>query len=146
VLVVLVSLATIALILDAVDGQVARRTGTTTPLGARFDGEIDAFLILVLSVFAAGSLGPWVLAIGAFRYVFVVAGWYLPWLQGPLEPSYARKTVAALQGIVLVVASAQFVPIPLMGAVVGAALGLLCWSFGRDIRSLWLAGRMLPVS
>src|SRR5262252_1614147 len=35
----LVTLSTIALVLDAVDGQVARRTGTATPLGARIDGE-----------------------------------------------------------------------------------------------------------
>ena len=46
----LVTLSTIALVLDAVDGQVARRTGTATPLGARIDGEVDAFLILLLSI------------------------------------------------------------------------------------------------
>ncbi len=40
----LVALASAALVLDAVDGQVARRTGTATALGARFDGEVDAFL------------------------------------------------------------------------------------------------------
>src|SRR5690349_6033137 len=44
----LVTLSSIALALDAVDGQVARRTGTATPLGARFDSEADAFLILML--------------------------------------------------------------------------------------------------
>ena len=43
--------ATVALVLDAVDGQVARRTGTANPLGARLDGEVDAFLILLLSIF-----------------------------------------------------------------------------------------------
>ena len=37
----LVTLSTVALVLDAVDGQVARRTGTATPLGARIDGEGD---------------------------------------------------------------------------------------------------------
>src|SRR5690348_8135692 len=41
----LVTLSTIALILDAVDGHVARRTGTATPLGGRIDAEVDAFLI-----------------------------------------------------------------------------------------------------
>ena len=44
-----------ALALDGVDGQVARRTGTASELGARFDMEVDAFLILVLSV-AAGRV------------------------------------------------------------------------------------------
>lgn len=53
-----------ALALDAVDGPVARRTGTVTAFGGRFDGEVDAFLILVLSVVVAPSLGWWVLEIG----------------------------------------------------------------------------------
>ena len=46
----LVALASLALALDFVDGQVARRTGTASALGARLDGEVDAFLILALSV------------------------------------------------------------------------------------------------
>ena len=49
----LVTLAAVALALDAADGLVARRTGTATALGARFDGEVDAFLILALSVYVA---------------------------------------------------------------------------------------------
>ena len=69
----LVSLAAVALALDAVDGWVARRTRTTATLGARFDGEVDAFLILVLSVYVARSAGAWVLAIGAARYAFLAA-------------------------------------------------------------------------
>lgn len=134
---VLAALTAVALVLDAVDGQVARRTGTVSPLGARFDMEVDAFLILVLSVYVALWLGPWVLLIGAMRYVFVAAAWALPWLNGALPPSMARKTVAALQGIVLLVAAAGIVP-PAAGlAAVLGALVLLVWSFGRDIGWLW---------
>ena len=48
-----VGLAVVALVLDAVDGWVARRTGTVSALGARFDMEVDAFLILVLSLYVA---------------------------------------------------------------------------------------------
>ena len=60
----LVTLSTVALVLDAVDGQVARRTGTATPLGARFDAEADAFLILLLSIYVSQAYGGWVLVIG----------------------------------------------------------------------------------
>ncbi|WP_078872394.1 CDP-alcohol phosphatidyltransferase family protein [Streptomyces sp. NRRL S-337] len=134
---VLTALATVALILDAVDGQVARRTGTATPLGARFDMEVDAFLILVLCVYVAMPLGVWVLAIGLMRYAFVAASWLWPWLRGALPPSMARKTVAALQGVVLVVAGAGIVPRAVAGAAVATALALLVWSFGRDVRWLW---------
>ena len=45
----LVAIATVALVLDAVDGRVARVTGTVSAFGARLDGEADAFLMLVLS-------------------------------------------------------------------------------------------------
>src|SRR5215468_2986115 len=64
----LVTLSTVALVLDAVDGQVARRTGTATPVGARIDCEVDAFLILLLSIAVSRDHGGWVLAIGAARY------------------------------------------------------------------------------
>jgi phosphatidylglycerophosphate synthase len=137
----LVTLAAVALALDAVDGQVARRTGTTSRLGARFDMEVDAFLILVLSVLVAGSLGWWVLAIGALRYAFVAAAVVLPWLNGALPPRFSRKTVAAVQGIVLVVASAGVLAVPVASALVGLSLALLCWSFGRDVGLLWWVQR-----
>jgi phosphatidylglycerophosphate synthase len=133
----LVTLAAVALLLDAVDGQVARRTGTISRLGARFDMETDAFLLLVLGVFVAQSLGWWVLAIGGFRYAFVVAGRGLPWLRGALPPRLSRKTVAAVQGVALVVAGAGVVPGPWATGSVGLALALLGWSFGRDIGWLW---------
>lgn len=133
----LVALTTVALALDAVDGQVARRTGTATAFGARFDMEADAFLILVLSVHVATSTGAWVVAIGAMRYVFVAAARFLPWLSGPLPPSMARKTVAAVQGVVLLVAAAGILPPVPAYAAVAVALALLVWSFARDIRWLW---------
>ncbi|SEG67137.1 CDP-alcohol phosphatidyltransferase [Thermomonospora echinospora] len=133
----IVALATVALVLDGVDGQVARRTGTVSALGARFDMETDAFLVLVLSVFAARSLGVWVLAIGAMRYVFVAASWAAPWLRASLPPSFARKTVAATQGVILVVAIAGVTSRPVAAGLVGAALAALVWSFGRDVRWLW---------
>jgi phosphatidylglycerophosphate synthase len=134
---VLVALTTVALILDAVDGQVARRTGTASALGARFDMEVDAFLILVLSVYVATSQGPWVLLIGGMRYAFVAAARVLPWLNGALPPSMARKTVAACQGIFLLVAAAGILPSTAAFGVVLVALSSLCWSFGRDIGYLW---------
>jgi phosphatidylglycerophosphate synthase len=137
----LVVLAAVALALDAVDGKVARRTGTASAVGARFDMEVDAFLILVLSVHVAGIVGPWALAIGAMRYAFVAAGRVLPWLRGPVPPSYAAKTVAAVQGVVLVVAAARLLPEPVTVALVAGALALLVWSFGRSVLLLRQARR-----
>jgi phosphatidylglycerophosphate synthase len=134
---VLVPLAAMALALDAVDGWVARRTGTVSELGARFDMEADAFLILVLSGFVADSLGGWVLAIGLMRYAFAAAGWVVPWMRAELPPRYWRKVVAATQGVVLVVAASGLLPRPVAVALVVLALALLVESFGRDVGWLW---------
>jgi phosphatidylglycerophosphate synthase len=138
-MVALVTLVGVALALDGVDGQVARRTGSSSPLGARFDMEIDAFLILVLSVFVAGTFGWWTIAIGAYRYLFVAASWAAPWLTAPLPPKFSRKVVAATQGVALVVATSHLLPGWLAGAGLVAALVSLTWSFGRDIQWLWRA-------
>ncbi|MEV4417520.1 CDP-alcohol phosphatidyltransferase family protein [Catellatospora sp. NPDC049609] len=134
---VLVAIAIVALALDAVDGRVARHTGTTSAFGARFDMETDAFLILVLSVYAARSVGLWVLSIGAMRYAYVAASWALPWLRGQLFPRYWRKVVAAIQGIALTVAAADVLAQPLTVTVLAVALVLLTESFGRDVVWLW---------
>jgi phosphatidylglycerophosphate synthase len=132
----LVSLTAVALVLDAVDGQVARRTGTATPLGGRLDGEVDAFLILLLSIGVSRDYGRWVLVIGAARYALLLAGWLIPWLAAPLPPRYWRKVVAAVQGIVLTVAVSGVLD-RLAGMIaVAAALALLAESFGRDV--IWL--------
>lgn len=134
----LVVLATAAMLLDAADGQVARRTATQSPFGARFDGEADAFLILVLSVFTARWVAGWVLLIGAARYAFAAAGCLLPWLRRELPFRYWRKVVTAVQGIVLTVAAAGVAPWIVSLTALGLALGLLVESFGRDVLWLWI--------
>jgi phosphatidylglycerophosphate synthase len=134
---VLVTLTVIALLLDAVDGQVARRSRTASAFGARFDMEVDAFLLLVLSLLLVEPLGWWALAVGAMRYGFVALGLALPWLTAGLPPRFSRKVVAAVQGVVLVVAVAGVLPQGAAAAAVGAALAALCWSFGLDARWLY---------
>jgi phosphatidylglycerophosphate synthase len=130
-------LTVVALALDAVDGRVARRTGTTSSFGGRFDGEVDAFLILVLSVYVAADFGAWTMAGGLVRYVFGLAVWVLPWMRAHLMYRHWRKVVAAIQGIVLAVAAADVVPrwFAMAGLVLG--LALLAESFGRDVGWLW---------
>jgi phosphatidylglycerophosphate synthase len=133
----LVTLAAAALVLDAVDGWLARCTGTATALGARFDGEVDAFLILALSVYVAPACGAWVLAIGAARYLFLAGEWLLPWMRPPLPPRRWRQVVAATQGVVLAVAAAGVLPLALTQALLLAALALLAVSMGESVWWLW---------
>jgi phosphatidylglycerophosphate synthase len=133
----IVTLAAVALALDAADGRVARRTGTESALGARFDGEVDAFLILALSVSVAPACGIWVAAIGAARYVFLAGEWLLPWMRAPLPPRRWRKVVAAAQGVLLTVAVAAVLPRPLMQVLLAAAAALLAASMGECTWWLW---------
>jgi phosphatidylglycerophosphate synthase len=140
----LVVLAAVALALDAVDGWVARRTGTASAAGARFDGEVDAFLILALSVYVAPTYGAWVLAIGAARYVFLAGEWLLPWMRAPLPPRRWRKVVAAAQGVVLAVAASAVLPRALTQALLVAALALLTASMGQCTWWLWRRRQAAP--
>ena len=145
---VLVTLCAVALVLDAVDGQVARRTGTVSPLGARFDMETDAFLILVLSIHVARDLGWWVLGIGAARYLLLlvrVASRWMPWLHGQVPPRRWRKAVAAHQGIALTVATAEVLPATAATVAVAAGLVLLLVSFGTEVATLRRRARQKAV-
>ena len=138
----LVVIAAVALALDGVDGQVARRTGTVSALGARFDMEVDAFLVLVLSIHVAVVVTPWALVVGGMRYAFVAASWVLPWLRGALPTRFSAKVVAAAAGIVLVVAAAGVLPTVLAIALVIALLAAVTWSFGQSVAWLWRARRV----
>ncbi len=138
----LVGLAVLALVLDGVDGWVARRTGTVSVLGARFDMEVDAFLILALSVYVGLTISPWAFAMGAARYVAWAAGSVVPWMGATVPPRYWRKPVAAIQGIVLTVAVAHILPAPAMSALILVALVLLAESFGRDVVWQWRQRRV----
>jgi phosphatidylglycerophosphate synthase len=133
----LVALASAALALDFVDGWLARRTRTQSPLGARLDGEVDAFLILVLSIEVAPTAGGWVLLIGLARYLFYAAGWALPWLRAPLPRRDWRKTVTASQGVALVIAASGVPPLSVSRLLLAVALAMLAESFGRDVWWLW---------
>ncbi len=130
----------LALSLDAVDGWLARRLGLASPFGARFDLEIDALMILILSllVWLSGRAGIWALAIGGMRYGFVVLAMIWPPARQPLPPRWRRKAVCALIGVLLLIAILPPIPPWLAGAAAALALLSQLASFGSDLA--WLAG------
>jgi phosphatidylglycerophosphate synthase len=142
----IVLLAGGAMALDFVDGKVARSTGTSSAFGARFDMEVDAFLLMVLSVLVwqSGKAGAWVLGIGALRYLFVGTALVWPALNGELPHSMRRKTVCVVQGASLIFALLPFVPAEAAMVVAASALASLVWSFAVDVR--WLAAHPPQVS
>jgi len=143
---VLVTLASVALALDYVDGRVARHTRTSSALGAWLDGEVDAFLILALSIEVAPFAGAWALVIGLARYAFLVAGLALPWLRAPLPRRDWRKTVTASQGVALVIAASGVTPSWVSRVLLAVALAMLVESFGRDVWWLWRHRHVAPAS
>jgi phosphatidylglycerophosphate synthase len=136
-----IALALVALALDGVDGAVARRTGSETPFGARFDMELDAFLILALAmlVWTSTPLGFWVVWMGLIRYLFVLAGWLWAPLEADLPPSFRRKLVCVVQVAALLVALVPVVPASVAAGVCAVALALLGYSFAVDV--VWLVRR-----
>jgi phosphatidylglycerophosphate synthase len=122
-----------AFFLDAVDGPVARRTGTTSAAGARMDTSTDAALVLVLSFATAAAIGSWTLCIGAAYYVFQAAGYFRPHLRATLPPSAARKAIGALQPFALLLALVPGVPPAFAATALALALALLMFSFTRDV-------------
>lgn len=137
------ALAAVALVLDGLDGMAARKFGVASAFGARFDMEVDAFLILVLSVLALGlgKAGPWVLAIGIMRPAYVALGMIWPVLAGPVPPAWRRKAIAVVQGWTLAALLTPVVQPPMSELVAAAALALLVYSFGIDIVMLVRARR-----
>ena len=133
-----VALAALAEALDAVDGWVARRHGVASAFGARFDMETDSLFVLLLAVllWRFDKVGAWIIAAGALRYTFAVAGWFLPRLRAPLPPSTRRQAVCVTMVLALIVALAPPVAPPLATVIAAGALAILTWSFAIDVHAL----------
>ena len=127
--------ASLALILDGLDGLVARATHGESAYGAQLDMEFDALLMLILSWLAVqwGQAGAWVLFCGLARYVWIAVQMAVPWFRRSLPESFRRKTacVVGIVGLIMTVA-----PLPwsvLWAATATATLGISFW-----IDAAWL--------
>ena len=138
------ALASGALLLDGLDGFLARRLGQVSAFGARFDMETDAFAMLVLAilVYALGQAGPWVLLSGLLRYIFMGGGWVYPPLAATLPPKKRRQTLCVVQMAALILALAPPVTPTMAGWICLAGLILLGYSFAVDTAWLMRHGRM----
>ena len=139
-----VGFATLVTALDGVDGWLARRSGMASAFGARFDMEVDALLILVLSLLAwyYGKAGAWVVLSGLLRYLFVAAGQVWRWMRATLPASRRRQTVCVVQVLSLIVVLLPEVAPPASVAIAAGSLAVLGWSFAVDTWWLWShAGR-----
>lgn len=127
------------ILLDGLDGWLARRHAIASAFGARYDMEIDALLILALSVLAwrYGKAGAWVVASGLMRYAFVAAGAVAPWLRGSLLPSRRRQAICVVQIGSLALVMLPGIEPPASTWLAAAALAALTYSFLVDTVWLW---------
>ena len=125
--------------LDGVDGWLARRHDIASRFGARFDMEIDALLILALSVLAwrHDKAGAWVIASGLLRYVFVAGGAVAPWLRAALPPSRRRQAICVVQIAALTIVMLPAIHPPASTLLAAGALAALIGSFLVDTLWLW---------
>jgi phosphatidylglycerophosphate synthase len=132
------ALGVAVVLLDGVDGWIARRSGTASAFGARFDMEVDAVLILVLAALAwqHGKAGAWILLAGLLRYLFVAAGSLSTRMRRPLPESRRRKVLCIVQAASLIVIVLPAVRPPASVWIAALSLAALCYSFLVD--TLWL--------
>lgn len=121
--------------LDALDGYVARRTGTASARGALLDSGVDGSLVLVLSLVHLG-LAPWALAGGLLWPAFVAVQAVRPAWRRTLPHSARRKVVGGTLTGTLAIGAAPLWPDALVQVAVAVAVLGVTWSFARDVR--WL--------
>jgi phosphatidylglycerophosphate synthase len=126
-------------VLDGLDGWLARRDRIASRFGARFDMEIDALLILALSVLAwrHEKAGAWVAVSGLLRYAFVAGGTIAPWLRAPLPPSRRRQAICVIQIGALTLVMLPSIGPPASTLLAAGALAALSYSFLIDTVWLW---------
>jgi phosphatidylglycerophosphate synthase len=122
---------------DGVDGWIARKRGEASVFGAQFDMETDAHIVMLMSVYLVVAVGyaPWVLAIGALRYIYVLMRWALPAREVRERRSSWARIIYSLVALSLALACCRqwrTVAEPLLGA----ALMSLIWSFTPDFMAL----------
>ncbi len=118
-----VALVVSLLVLDGVDGRVARARGESSALGASLDMETDALTVMVLTLllWTRGTVGPWVLVAGLWRYVLAVATALVPAI-GDAPPSRLYRTLFGVLMLALACAFAPWAPLARASAAFGTAL------------------------
>jgi len=133
----IIGLSILFILLDCLDGWLARKNGEETAFGAFFDKETDAYFMLVLCLLLVlgGRTETWILSIGFFRYGFVVLVYFFGTnIQQEKKTRRARHVFTAVMIILL----ALFLPIQTIEKPLAVtALLLLFISFGSDTRAVF---------
>lgn len=127
------------LVLDGLDGWVARRFHESSAFGAKLDMETDALLVAVVTVKLAVShrLGPWILIPGLLRYAYAVAVRF-----ATVRAEAPRSSLGRVVFVVLVLClEASLWPVePIFRPLALAAAVLTAYSFA--VSAYWSFSRL----
>jgi phosphatidylglycerophosphate synthase len=130
--------AALVLLLDGVDGWLARRFRLVSRYGETLDKEVDAFFTLALSIalHESGRFGAWILIPGALRYLFVL---FIRLAGPPTTREQASRWSRAIGAAMLTGLTLSLLPIgiwavAIAGSVTAAVLASFSVSFWRLYR------------
>jgi phosphatidylglycerophosphate synthase len=114
------------LVVDGLDGYLARSRGEASAFGAAYDMETDALSVMVLALLLReeGIAGSWVLAAGLWRFVYAIGVAVWPAL-GDSPPSPIYRWIFTALMVSLAIAFLPLGPV----AWAAAALGTILVSF-----------------
>ncbi len=135
---IFILLAFIALILDGVDGFIARKYKESDSFGISFDQEADNLMLLILSlsVYLNKNIGIIIFLIPMYRYIFISSMYRFLWLKRELPKSFIRKFVCIFTSILLIMSHISYLDEYIMINIVFFALFIITFSFAKDI--IWL--------
>jgi phosphatidylglycerophosphate synthase len=122
------------LVLDGLDGWLARRFGRASDFGARYDVEVDALFVMALSslLYERGVADAWVLFAGLWRYFEVLGRMAFPNLAESPRMLFARVCyVVVLSCFVLALLVPAAWSSPLAGLGTLALSGSFLFSLGQ---------------
>jgi len=127
-------IALAVLLMDGLDGYLARKYQTSSLFGEYLDMETDAFYVLVLTctLYQLDYLGQWILALGLLRYVYFLV---LKNVKPP-EQKEARVYRARLIAVIFMatLAACLILPSLIYEPAIVIAAALVVFSFGESFR------------
>jgi len=136
----------VGVVLDRLDGIVARSVGEETDFGERLDMAVDTFGFVVAPIVAVlwGQLPVWYLAISAARYVYLAGIHYRRRRGRPIRDRPDSDLGKYLAGIQMVFITVALVPAVPSGLVFTVAPVVLAPSLAVFLRDFCYASGRLP--
>lgn len=114
-------LFSLCLLLDGVDGQVARHFQQQSDWGALFDKEVDSFFVLIISLtlYQYFDIPIWILGIGLLHYLYELLLYFLNWQHITTAKNPIGRYVAFLlfAGLLIPIISNQSWVLILLGII-----------------------------